>query len=130
MAEFIVEGAARMPALIDDLLSFANSGVHEAPRCVDLQNVVTKALQNLAPAITASSAMVTVDRLAIVHSNELNLVRLFQNLISNAVKYRREDPVEIHTTAKQHGPDCVIGIEDNGVGIVAESQARVSALEN
>jgi PAS domain S-box-containing protein len=125
MAEFIVEGAARMSTLVDDLLSFANTGMYEAPRCVDLQNVVAKALQNLAPAITASSAMVTVDRLPIVQSNELHLVRLFQNLMSNAVKYRREDPVEIHITAEQHGPDWVIGIEDNGVGIAPESQARV-----
>ncbi|MEO8130789.1 MAG: histidine kinase dimerization/phospho-acceptor domain-containing protein, partial [Bryobacteraceae bacterium] len=69
MATFIVEGAARMSALVDDLLSFASTGMHEPPRCVDLQDAVAQATLNLAPAIEASGAIVTVDRLPIVRSN-------------------------------------------------------------
>jgi signal transduction histidine kinase len=63
--------------------------------------------------------------LPIVRGNEIHLVRLFQNLISNAVKYRREDPVEIHVTAGRRGLDWVIRIADNGLGIAPENQARV-----
>ena len=125
MAKFIVDGAARMSTLVDDLLSFASTGMHEPPRCVDLQQAVAQARQNLALAIKASGAMVTVDRLPIVRSNEIHLVRLFQNLISNAVKYRGEDPIKIHVTAEQRGPGWVIRVEDNGVGIAPEDQARI-----
>jgi PAS domain S-box-containing protein len=125
IAKFIVDGAARMSTLVDELLSFASTGMHEPPRCVDLQQVVTQATQNLALDIQTSDAMVTVDRLPIVQSNEIHLVRLFQNLISNAVKYRGEDPIKIHVTAERRGPGWVIRIEDNGRGIAPKDQARV-----
>jgi PAS domain S-box-containing protein len=125
MAKIIVDSAARMSTLVDDLLSFASTGMHEPPRRVDLQHAVAQATLNLAPAIEASGAVVTVDRLPIVRSNEIDLVRLFQNLISNAVKYRSEEPVEIHVTSTQHGPGWVVRIEDNGIGIAPEHQARV-----
>ena len=106
MAAFIVEGAARMSALVDDLLSFASTGMHEPPRCVDLQDAVAQATLNLAPAIEASGAIVTVDRLPIVRSNGIHLVRLFQNLISNAVKYRGDDPPRIHVAAERRETGC------------------------
>lgn len=124
-AKFIVDGAARMSTLVDDLLSFASTGMHEAPRCVDLQHAVAQATLNLAPAIEASGAILTVGRLPIVRSNEIHLVRLFQNLISNALKYRAENPVQIYVTAEQRGPVWVISIGDNGIGIAAEHQTCV-----
>ena len=125
MAKFIVDGAARMSSLVDDLLSFASTGVHEPPLPVDLQRAVAQARQNLALAIKASGAMVTVDRLPVIQGNEIHLVRLFQNLISNAMKYRREQQVEIHVTAEQSGPDWLIRVRDNGLGIAPEDQDRV-----
>jgi PAS domain S-box-containing protein len=125
MAKFIVDGAARMSTLVDDLLSFASTGVYEAPRSVDLQRAVAQARQNLALAIKASGAMVTVDRLPVILGNEIHLVRLFQNLMSNAMKYRAKEPVEIHVTAEQSGPDWVIRVRDNGLGIAPEDHDRV-----
>jgi len=125
MARFIVDGAARMSTLVEDLLTFARTGQHEPPGRVDLQQAVTQALQNLAVDIQATGAKVTVDRLPVLRSNEIELVRLFQNLIGNAVKYRREGPPEIHVSAEQRGPEWVIRIEDNGVGIAPEDHARV-----
>ena len=125
LAEFVIAGAARMSALIDDLLSFASAGVREPLRSIDLRDATAQAIQNLTPAIEASGAVLTVDRMPIVQGNEIHLVRLFQNLIGNAVKYRSELPVEVHITADERGPDWVIGIADNGRGIAPENQARV-----
>jgi PAS domain S-box-containing protein len=125
IAKFIVDGAASMSTLVDDLLSFASTGVHEPARRIDLQQSVAQAKQNLALDIEASGAIVTVDTLPVVESNEVHLLRLFQNLICNAVKYRREDPVKIHVSAERRGPDWVIRIEDNGLGIPLEDRARV-----
>jgi len=125
MAKFIVDGAARMSTLIDDLLSFASTGVQEPPQRVDLQHAVAQATQNLAQAIKVSGALVTVDRLPVVRGHEIHLVRLFQNLISNAVKYRGEEPVEIQVTAEQRGPDWVLRVKDNGLGIAPEDRVRV-----
>ena len=124
-AKFIIDGAMRMSTLVDDLLSFASTGMHEPSRCVNLQHAVAQATQNLALDIEASGATVTVSHLPIVLSNEIHLVRLFQNLMSNAVKYRGDDPIQIHVTAGQRGPDWVIRIEDNGCGIEPRDQARI-----
>jgi len=124
-AKFIVDGAARMSTLVDDLLSFASTGMHEPPRRVDLQHAVAQATQNLALDIKATDAVVTVDRLPIVQSNEIQLVRLFQNLMSNAVKYRGKNPIKIHVTAEQREPGWVIRVEDNGRGIASHDQAEI-----
>jgi PAS domain S-box-containing protein len=125
IAKFIVDVAARASALVDDLLSFARTGMHERPRCVDLQHAVAQARQNLAVEIKASGATVAVGRLPVVLSNEIHLIRVFQNLISNAVKYRGQDPLQIHVTAEQRGSGWVIRVEDNGLGIAPEDHDRV-----
>jgi len=125
MAEFIVDGAARMSTIIDDLLSFASTGVHAPPERVDLGYAVAQATQNLALAIGASSATVAIGRLPVVRGNPIHLVRLFQNLISNAVKYRGTEPAEIQVTGEQRGQDWVIGVKDNGMGIAPEHHACV-----
>jgi PAS domain S-box-containing protein len=124
-AKFIVDGAACMSTLVDDLLSFATTGMHEPLRCVDLRQAVAKATQNLALDIKATVAVVTVDRLPVVQSNEIQLVRLFQNLMSNAMKYRREDPIKIHVTAEQRELGWVIGVQDNGRGVATHDQAQI-----
>lgn len=125
MANFIVDGAARMSYLIDDLLAFATTGMLEPYRQVDLNGAVAQATQNLALAIEVSGAVVTIDCLPIVRSKEIDLVRLFQNLISNAVKYRSQHPVEIHVSAEPCGRNWVIRIKDNGLGIAPGDQARI-----
>jgi PAS domain S-box-containing protein len=125
IAKVILDCAARMSTLVDDLLDFASTGMHEPPRCVDLQQAVAQATQNLALDIKATEAVVTVDRLPIVQSNEIQLVRLFQNLMSNAVKYRGEDPIKIHVTAEQREPGWIIRVEDNGRGIAPQNQAQI-----
>ncbi len=125
MAEFIVAGTARMSTLIDDLLSFASTGIHVPPARVDLENAAEQAVLNLALEIKESGARITFDRLPMLLGNEIHLVRLFQNLIGNAVKYRGEETPEIHVSAEQHATHWVIKVEDNGVGIAAENQGRV-----
>ena len=125
MATFIVDGAARMAALIDDMLSFASTGIQEAARCVDLQEVLGRAMTNLSQMIKTSGAVVTNDPLPPVMGNEIHLVRLFQNLLSNAVKYRSEGSVRIHVSVEQRGAVWVIGIKDSGVGIAQQYHTEI-----
>ena len=125
IAKFIVDGTRRMSTLIDDLLAFASTGMHEPPRLVDLQCAVLQARQNLAVEIEESSARVTVDPLPFVRGNEIQLVRLFQNLIGNAVKYRGNESPKIHVGAERQDSCWVIGIVDDGIGIAPENHARV-----
>ena len=125
IAKFIAASTARMSSLIDDLLCYASTGVHEPPRWVELQQCVSQAMRNLTLAIVESGAVVTVGLLPVVRSNEIHLIRLFQNLISNAVKYRGERQPAIRITAKRREPDWVIEIEDNGVGIAPKHHVSV-----
>lgn len=125
MATFITTGVSRMSTLISDLLSFTTTGLHQPSQPVDLRNAVTQATQNLELEIKASGATVIVEGLPTVPSNEIQLVRVFQNLISNAIKYRSDDPLEIGIRAERAGPDFVLQIEDNGLGIALEDQAPI-----
>jgi len=125
MAHAVVESAARMSSLVEGLLSFARTGIHEPPQSVHLLHAVWQATRNLVLATRRGGAKVTVDWLPVVRGNEINFVRLFQNLLGNAVKYKGEHPVEIHVTATQRGPDWAVRIQDNGIGIAEDDQARV-----
>lgn len=126
IAGFIEAGVARISALVTDLLAFATTGTLGPQRPVDLRHAVTEATQNLVLEIEESGAFVTVDPMPVVLGNEAHLVRLFQNLISNAVKYRAEaSSPQIHVTAERRGSEWVIGVTDNGVGIALEDQERV-----
>jgi PAS domain S-box-containing protein len=125
MAKFIVDGAARMSTLVEDLLTFARTGRHAPPIRVDLQQAVAQAMQNLTLDIQSTGARVTVDRLPAVRSNEIELVRLFQNLIGNAVKYRRTATPEIHVSARQRGSEWIVQVKDNGLGIASGDYDRV-----
>jgi len=123
--ELILHGAARMATLIDDLLSFGSAGAIRPRQRVELRHAVAQAIQNLSESINLNGAKLIVDQLPIVTGNEGHLVRLFQNLIGNAVKYHAEDSPEIQVTAAQRGKDWVIRVQDNGFGIAPENQVRV-----
>jgi PAS domain S-box-containing protein len=127
-AQFIVDGVARMSALFEGLHTFAVRGFDDPPQPFDLGFAVAEVLHNLGHAIKTSGATVTVDPLPIVLGNEKHLVRVFQNLIVNAIKYRSDAPVEIHVTAERLGSEWIIKVRDNGIGIAPEHQDRVFGL--
>jgi PAS domain S-box-containing protein len=125
MAKFIVDGAKRMSILIDDLLSFATTGMVEPSQYVDLERVLVQATLNLEIDIKTGGATVMLDYLPAVRGNEIQLIRLFQNLIGNAVKYRGREAPKILLSAERKGGDWIIRVKDNGVGIAKEDQARI-----
>jgi PAS domain S-box-containing protein len=125
LAHFIVDGARRMSILLDTLLDSAEGKLASNNAPVDLADAVGQAMRNLSDALTKSGAAVTIDALPKVHGNEVDFVRLFQNLLSNAVKYRSIRDLEIGVSAERVGPDWVIRVRDNGLGIPVEDQNRV-----
>ncbi len=125
---FAVDGAKRMDHMITDLLEYSRIGRSgAAPEAVRLDEVVRLSLANLGALIEEKGATVTVaDGLPEVLGNAVELERLFQNLISNAVKFQVEGRlprVEVECAAT---PDeWVISIRDNGIGIDEAGQARL-----
>jgi two-component system, chemotaxis family, CheB/CheR fusion protein len=117
---FAVEGAKRMESLLNQLREYwavDERNVHDlAP--VDVNTILDTALGRLQTAIAASGAVILRDDLPTVLAEPYPLSVLFQNLIANAIKYRRsETPPEIRVSAQRNGTQWVFSVEDNGIGI-------------
>ncbi|MCU7494614.1 MAG: response regulator [Ignavibacteria bacterium] len=119
MLEFISEGARRMHGLIKDLLSYSRlSNMENKFERVELNTIVREALDNLKSSIEESNAQVSYSRLPAVKAVRAQMLQLFQNLISNAIKYRntQKNP-EIEIGCTQNKGMHVFFIKDNGIGI-------------
>ncbi|HTA72235.1 MAG TPA: ATP-binding protein [Bryobacteraceae bacterium] len=127
-ADFIVDGVSRMTTLLEELLASATYGFKGALERVEMGIAARQAMQNLTEAIASNAAIITIGTLPAVQANECDVIRLFQNLISNAVKYRSATPVEIRITAERSELDWIIKVRDNGIGISKEHQQRVFGL--
>lgn len=116
--DFIITGAHRMGSLIQDLLAYARlTTENERPSSIALDEDLEAALTHLDQAIAESGASITHDPLPTLPVDRGQMVRLFQNLIGNAVKYRNTDqPSKVHIGAEQKGAEWVISIKDNGIG--------------
>lgn len=126
---FIINGAHRMEMLLKDLLAYSQSGTAEgAPAAVDCTAVIGKVLLNLQAAITENEAQVSADTLPVVEAHEIHLVQLFQNLVSNAIKYRRSEPPRIRVSAEPREDGWLFVVEDNGIGIRPEYAQQVFGI--
>jgi light-regulated signal transduction histidine kinase (bacteriophytochrome) len=124
--DFIVDGAARMKQLIEDLLAYSRVGTRGKPfQPVPAETVLKKALANLQIAIEQSGATVTHDPLPVVTVDEVQWLQLLQNLIGNAVKFRGEAPPEVHVSVEDRGTEWVFGVRDNGIGIEPQYFERI-----
>ena len=123
---FVMEGAQRMQAMIKDLLDLGRLGREEAKRTtLDLVEPLNRTLRTMRVGIEQSGARVTHDPLPTVLGNSSQLARLFQNLIGNAIKFRREEPPKIHIRASQCEEGWLISVRDNGIGIDMQFADRV-----
>ena len=123
---FAVEGARRMQELIEGLLAFSRAGRSDQPAViVDCNESLGIALRNLRRAVDESRATVHAATLPRVRGNPLQLVMLFQNLVENAIKYRRDLAPEIHVDACLDGADWRFSVRDNGIGIAPEYHDRI-----
>ncbi|MBI3447018.1 MAG: PAS domain-containing protein [Magnetospirillum sp.] len=125
---FAVDGAKRMDALIRDLLDYSRIGHTDRQMDdVDLGEVISESLANLSATIADSGARVQVGApMPHIRGNRMELTRLFQNLIGNALKYRALDRApEIEVSATPDHGEWVIAIKDNGIGIEPEYFDRI-----
>ncbi len=122
-----VDGANRMSQLIVDLLEYSRAGT----RGLDLKPTscayaLETAIVHLQSGIDEQRARITHDPLPTVVADAGQLTRLFQNLIGNALKFRRDDlPPEIHIGARRDGNCWVLSVKDNGIGIPQDQFVRI-----
>lgn len=127
---FAVDGAHRMSTLINDLLAYSRVGTRGKDFVkVDLAALFSKVTSDLKVAASESGAMITADQLPAVIGDESQLVQLFQNLIGNAIKFKKEDePPRIHLSAESKKSEWIFGIHDNGIGIEPRFYDRIFTI--
>ena len=126
---FVIEGATRMQGMIEDLLTFSRvgrGGIQRVP--TDCQQVLQKALSNLAGAMEESGAVVNWESLPIVIADPALLLQLFQNLVSNGIKFRGSEPPRIDVSARDPGNEWLFAVRDNGIGIAPEYAENIFVI--
>src|SRR5688572_11735190 len=123
---YIVDGAARMKQLIEDLLAYSRVGTRAREfKRVRLAAVLERACINLRAALEESGAEITHDALGEVDGDELQLAQLLQNLISNAIKFRGAAAPRVHVACAEKEAEYEIAVQDNGIGIEAQYFERI-----
>lgn len=124
--DFAVDGALRMQNLIEDLLAFSRVTTHAKKfESVDSETVLNGVLSNLDVLIKENGAVITHDPLPTVMADSTQLSQVFQNLISNAIKFRGEETPEIWISAKKEEDRWVFSVADNGIGIDPKHSERI-----
>ena len=127
--DFAVDGALRMQRLIDDLLAYSrvsSRGAALAP--IDANTILQRALDNLALSVTETRANISSGNLPIVTADAGQLEHLFQNLISNSIKFRSADPPRIQVTATHQPGHWLFSVRDNGIGIDPQYFDRIFVI--
>jgi signal transduction histidine kinase len=127
--EFAVDGAKRMQQLINDLLAFSRVGrVHHPEELVDLNVLVASVVSDLGEAVSESGAEIAIGDLPHV-SVEPPLIRaVFQNLVTNSLKFHGDAPPVVQIEAERRDDDWLFTCTDNGIGIEPEYAERVFVI--
>ena len=127
---YSVQGALRIEALLKALLAYWEVNERERGRLtsIDCGAVLAKAQFNLQAAIAQSGAVITSDLLPAAPAEEVLMLQLFQNLISNSIKYRSEESPRIHVSAELDGENWRFAVRDNGIGIDPQDADRVFGM--
>ncbi|MBD2329539.1 PAS domain-containing protein [Alkalinema sp. FACHB-956] len=136
---FIIQGAKRMRALIQDLLAYSRAGSRPlTPSLTDCNAVLIDVLNNLAIAIAECKATITHDPLPTLFIDRIQLAQIFQNLISNAIKFNQADNPQVHIFVREFPADPTrsdphrppehhwqFAVQDNGIGIKRQYLDRI-----
>jgi light-regulated signal transduction histidine kinase (bacteriophytochrome) len=126
---FAVDGATRMQTLISDLLTYSRVGSQMKPlQPTDCSAVVATALRSLRVAIEESGARIECAALPVVMGDPEQLTQLFQNLIANAIKFRRKLTPEIQIRAEPEDGFWRFAVQDNGIGIAPDYFERIFVM--
>ena len=95
---------------------------------MDLEQILNDTLINLKVTIEENNAVITHDKLPIIKGDRKSLIQLFQNLISNSIKYRRKETPRIHISVKDEKNQYCFSLEDNGIGIAPDYLKRIFTI--
>ena len=126
---FAVEGAKRMDKMINDLLEYSRIGNQEREfEYLQSEKLLETVLMNLKSVIEDTNTIITHDPLPLIFANEQMMIQLFQNLISNSIKYHGEKSPKIHISADNVNDEYIFAVKDNGIGIDQNHLERIFTI--
>ncbi len=129
---YIVEASIRMKQMILDLLEYSRlTRVQKKCEPLKIENMILNIFDNLNLLITENNAQITYKNMPTVFADENQLFRVFQNLIENAIKFKKEDEspkIHISSYFDEKNNEFVFGVSDNGIGIEDQYFDRIFAL--
>jgi PAS domain S-box-containing protein len=129
---YVISGAHRMETLLRDLLAYSQVGSSgEGPAGpVVCTEALSKALLNLQASIDQTQVKITWNGLPTIRAHEIRLVQLLQNLVGNAIKYRRteEEQPAVHVDAERRPGAWLFSVKDNGIGIKSEYAEQIFGI--
>jgi light-regulated signal transduction histidine kinase (bacteriophytochrome)/ActR/RegA family two-component response regulator len=127
--QYAVDGAVRMRTLINDLLTYSRIGTRgRSFELTPSSEAVNHAIANLKVAIEESGAQITCADLPTLVADPVQLTQLFQNLISNAIKFRSSLPPQIWIGASRQEDAWLFSVQDNGIGIDPQYADRIFVI--
>lgn len=124
--DYLIDGAGRMKALIDDLLVYTRLD-HSPPdrETVNLNEISAKVVADLREDVESVDDTITIDDLPCVDADAAEMNLLFHNLVSNAVKFHGEQPLNVNISAKNDAGQWIFSVSDNGIGMDPLYSAQV-----
>lgn len=127
--DLIVDASTQMKQMITDLLEYSRTGTPGVYELVDTDELVNHVLLGLKDLIERNKAEVTFDPLPALNIGKDHLQRVFQNLIGNAIKFRKPDePPKVHISSKKNGNEYIFSVSDNGIGIEEKYFERIFTI--
>ncbi len=124
--KYIVDGAHRMERLLDDILEYSKIKTEAKTfENVDIEEIIDETCQNLKLAIIEGNIKIEHDQLPVVNANRSQILQLFQNLISNAIKFQSKNKPYIFISSHKNVDKYVFCVEDNGIGIDPKYQEQI-----
>jgi signal transduction histidine kinase len=126
---YAVDGAKRMQTLISDLLSYSRVGTQgKTFELVHCDAVLGRVLKGLKLAIEDNGAVIAREPLPAVLGDSIQLSQLFQNLLTNAIKFHGDKPPLVQISAEKNGSTCKVSVRDNGIGISPDHADRIFVI--
>jgi chemotaxis family two-component system sensor kinase Cph1 len=127
--QYAVDSTVQMKDLILGLLAYSRVTTKgKLPELTDCEQILERALNNLSLAITESGSVVTHDALPKIFADDTQMLQVLQNLIQNAIRFRGDNPPQIHLSAVKNRNEWIFSIKDNGIGIESRHLDRIFVI--
>jgi two-component system, chemotaxis family, sensor kinase Cph1 len=124
--QYIIDGTNRMERLLDDILEYSRIKTeYDTFENVNLEEIVDQICNNLKLAIMESNIKIEYEPLPVVNANRSQMLQLFQNLISNAIKFKSKKNPHIHISVYKNVDKYIFTVKDNGIGIDPKYQEQI-----